>query len=529
MATMLAPATPSTTDELTSMSATQLAGHIARGDIRAADVVEAHIVRIERVNGQLNAVVFERFEAARAEARAADQRLKAGEAPGPLHGVPITIKDSIDVAGAPTTFGLPSRAGHRAARDERHVARLRDAGAIVLGKTNVAQLLMYYESDNPLYGRANNPWNSARTPGGSSGGEAAIVAAGGAALGLGTDIGGSVRIPAHFCGIASMKPTAGRTPDLGRYSVPLGQHAVPSQVGVLARHVEDVALGLDVINGGREPAMPLGDLREVDIGKLRIACYTDDGTFAAAPAVARAVREAADMLRARGAQVVQWAPPRAAHGMDLLYGVFAADGGAWMRALIGKDPRTPPNAQLMQAAGMPRWLIRGLGALLNAAGQRGMASGIRAFGYRDTAHYWRLAEQIFEYQAAFAEALDRDAGGPFDAILCPVCPLPAFTHGRSRELLTAGAYACLYNTLGYPAGVVPVTRVHDGEQVGRGASRDMVERAALEVEQNSAGLPIGVQVVARPWREHVALAAMQAIEQAARTRADFPHTPLDPA
>src|SRR5262245_58197895 len=144
-------------NEVMSMSATQLVERIARGDLSATEVVEAHIARIERVNPQLNAVVFKCYEVARAEARAADEQRRAGQPLGALHGLPVTIKECLDLEGTPSTFGLPSRADHLAAQDERHVARLRKAGAIVLGKTNVAQFLLYYESDNPLYGRANNP------------------------------------------------------------------------------------------------------------------------------------------------------------------------------------------------------------------------------------------------------------------------------------------------------------------------------------------------------------------------------------
>lgn len=517
-------------DDLTQMSATQLVQHIARGDISATEAVEAHIARIEQVNPQLNALVVKRYEAARHEARQADDQRKVGEVTGVLHGLPVTIKECLDLEGTPATFGLPSRRSHRAAKDEMHVARLRQAGAIVLGKTNVAQLLFYYESDNPLYGRSNNPWNPARTPGGSSGGEAALLATGGSALGLGTDIGGSVRIPASFCGVASLKPTAGRTPDHGRFSVPMGQRAIQSQVGVLARQVEDVALGLEVINGGRNPAveppLPLGDFRSVDVSKLRVAYYTDDGTFEVAPAVQRAVREAADMLRNLGAQVTNWTPPAADHSLDLLYGIFGGDGCQLMRTLLGKDKRTPQIAQLLTLAQLPRGVVKSMMGLLNLLGQRGMANGLRAFGYRDTAHYWQLVEAQQDYQVRFQDALDHDQGGPFDVILCPVCSLPAFTHGASRDLVTAGAYAGLYNVLGYPAGVVPLTRVREDEQVGRKPSRDTVEKAAFGVEQGSVGLPVGVQVVARPWREHVALAAMQAIEQTARTRRDFPQTPI---
>src|SRR5215813_9485749 len=198
---------------ITKLSATELAAVIARGEVSVVEAVEAHIARIEQVNPTLNAVVVKRYTEARAEARAADERRSWGGALAPLHGVPITIKESLDLTGTPSTYGLTARASALAEHDNFYVARMRAAGAIVLGKTNVSQLLLYVESDNPVYGRTNNPWNQARTSGGSSGGQAAILAAGGSPLGIGTDIGGSVRLPASFCGVTSLKPTAGRLPD----------------------------------------------------------------------------------------------------------------------------------------------------------------------------------------------------------------------------------------------------------------------------------------------------------------------------
>src|SRR5712692_9925806 len=337
-------------ETLTGLSARELAATVARGDISAVEAVEAHIERIEHVNSALNAVIFKRYDAARAEAKAADERRAKGEALGPLHGVPITIKEALDLKDTPSTFGLPSRAASLAQEDSLHVARIRAAGAIILGKTNVSQLLLYVESDNPVYGRTNNPWNLERTPGGSSGGQAAIIAAGGSPLGLGTDIGGSIRVPATFCGIAGMKPTSGRTPDAGRYSEPLGERAIVSQVGVLARQVADVALGMEIINGGRnphvEPPMPLGDPETVDVSRLRVAYYTDDGTFKVAPAVGRAVLEAADILRNCGAQVTAWSPPDVRHAVDLFFGIMSADGGRGIMQTLGRNKRDPRIATL---------------------------------------------------------------------------------------------------------------------------------------------------------------------------------------
>jgi len=179
----------------------------------------------------------------------------------------------------------------------------------------------------------------------------------------------------------------------------------------------------------------------------------------------------------------------------------------------------------MGLASLPRGVIQSIRALLRAVGQPTMAAGLEPFGLRPTSHYWELVEAQIDYRDRFSQALDTASGGPFDVILCPPCALPALTHGATKELVTVGAYACLYNLLGWPAGVVPVSRVRENEQVGRSPSRDIVNKVALQVEQGSAGLPVGVQVVARPWKEHVALAAMAAIENAARGRAGYPSLP----
>jgi fatty acid amide hydrolase len=510
-------------DEVRELSAIELAGRIARGEVSALEVVEAFIARVEEVNLRLNALVVKRYEEARREARAVDERRRAGERLGALAGVPVTLKECLDLAGTPSTFGLETRREALATADAVHVARLREAGAIVIGKSNVAQLLLFIESDNPVYGRTNHPEDAERSPGGSSGGEGALLAAGASALGLGTDIGGSVRVPAAFCGVYGMKPTSGRCDDAGRFSVPIGQRAVPSQVGVLGRSARDVALGLEIINGGRTPPpdgtlvppMPLGDPAAIDVTRLRIAWYEDDGTFSPSPAVRRAVRESAALLRARGATLVEWTPPEVSRARDLFYGLLSADGLAGCRRMLGRGRRDPRIADLVLAASKPR-LAR---ALLAMTGRGRTAREIVAnYGPAETDRSWRLVEEAMDYRARFAEA----ATG-FDAILSPATALPTFRHGASAELALGGAYTCLWNLLGWPAGVAPVTRVRAGEESLRPASKDKMDRAARDTERGSVGLPIGVQIAAPPWREDVALAVMDALgpafvlDQAPRT------------
>jgi fatty acid amide hydrolase len=515
--TSIPETTATSVRNLCDLTASELAARIKRGDISALSAVEAYVERIERVNPSLNALVVKRYDEARAEAREIDRRRGAGEPLGPLAGVPVTIKECLDLAGTPSTFGVSSRRHAMAAHDEKHVERLRRAGAIVLGKTNVGQLLLMFETDNPLYGRTNHPHDPERSPGGSSGAEGALLASGASALGLGTDLAGSCRVPAAFCGVVAVKPTAGRCDDLGRGSIPIGQRTVASQVGVLGRCVDDVALGLEVINGGAQPeldgtlaaAMPLRDPATVDVSKLRVAYYTDDGTFAPSPAVRRGVCEAIAALEARGASVAAWSPPDVSRARDLLFGLFSADNFAGCRRTLGRDARDPRIAKIEMAARHTHLVD----FLLSLDGHGRLRREVIAnYGHDDTDHYWQLVEAVLDYRQRFLQAF---AG--FDAIVCPATSLPAFRHGAGEELVLAGAYTCLYNVLGWPAGVVPITRVRAGEESDRAASKDKMDQAARETERGSAGLPIGVQVAARPWREDIVLATAKTLESHVRS------------
>lgn len=512
-------------DEITSLTATEMARRIASGALSSSEVIEAHIRRIEAVNPRLNALVVPLFEQARKEAAAADAALARGEKPGLLHGVPITIKESFDVKDTPTTMGLSALVNKRAASDGPTVARLRAAGAIILGKTNVPQMVLYNEADNPVYGRTNNPWNTERAPGGSSGGCAAIIAANGSPLSLGSDIGGSVRLPANACGIHSFKPTSGRLTMLGHAPIFVGQEAIVAQPGPLARSVSDLDLALKVLAApGQEafdpsiPPVPLREpQRELPAG-LRVAMFTDNGFFKAAPATRRAVREAADALRQRGVTVEEWRPPDVSEAWRVYLGLIFGDGMAGVRrTLRGSKPDW--RIRGITLSGAPRILYR-IGswpwALL---GQKRIADDVRSIGSISTKAYWRLVERRTRYRDAFIGALD---AGRYDAIICPVDALPALRHGSSFLLSNALSYTSLFNLLGMPAGVVAATRVREDEESDRAPSLDLVERAARKVERGSAGLPVGVQIASRHWREDVALSIMFSLEEHFQAQPDYP-------
>ena len=509
---------------LTSLSASEIARRIAAGRLSSQLVVEAHIRRIEAVNPRLNAVVVPLFEQARAEASRADRLHEQGTLLGPLHGVPITVKEQYMVSGTPTTVGLLSYRSQLMEQEGPLVTRLRQAGAIILGKTNASQLLLSLSGtcENPVYGRTNNPWDLARAPGGSSGGEAAIIAAGGSPLGLGADAGGSIRVPAHFCGLYSLLPTARRLTNLdtAHYAEVAGQEAIIAQPCPIARSAQDLRLAMNILAAPglnaldpSVPPVPWFDPTAVSLAGLRIGMYTDNGVFSVAPAVRRAVEEAAQILRTRGAIVECWNPPDVAEAVRLYIGLMGADGFATYKRLLRGNPSERRIRFNLRMASLPGAVRAPLAGLLKRIGQAHLASTLQSVrGALSVDQYWQLVEERNQYRQRFLTALDAER---FDALLCPPYALPAPTHASPGTLNAshAGSDAILYNLLGFPAGVAPITRVHPGEETERSVGKDRVERAARAVEMNSAGLPIGVQVVARPWREDLVLALMEALEE----------------
>ncbi len=515
--------------DLTTLTAGELATALRGGDISAREAVEAHIRRIDEVNPKLNAVVFKRFDEALAEADAADARRKAGEVLGPLHGVPITVKECQGLKGSPWTIGLTSRNALRCPEDGPLVARLRQAGAIVLGKGNLPQFMLSVECDNPVYGRTNNPWDLGRAPGGSSGGDAAIVAAGGSALGLGGDIGGSLRNPAHVCGIHTLKPTSHRLCGVGAYDPNDRQEAMPAQSGPLARSVADLALALEVLAApGLEdadytvPPVPWRDPGAIDVSQLRIGYYEDNGFFPIAPAIRRAVREAAAALRARGAHVEEWKPPHFERILHCWLVFMAGDGGFTLLDAAGDSAQDYRMKRLLNIVRLHPVLRQYFKWKATRSGQRVIMTYLDDLREISLGSYYALLEE--------RRGLVRDVVGDMhkrglDAILSPPAPLPALPHGSTSDLGPIHCETAYHNVLGVPAGVVAATRVRPGEESDRPETTDICLAAARRVEQGSAGLPVGVHVFARHWREDIVLAVMAELERHFRAQPDYPARP----
>lgn len=456
---------------IVSLSATELADRIRSGRLSPVDVVEAHIARIEATHAALNAVVTPTFGTARSEARAAAAAVARGEPLGPLHGVPITVKDSLDVAGARATAGLMSRSDNIPLRDAVVVARMRTAGAIVLGKTNVPDSCWDQETTNLVFGRTNNPWDAARTAGGSTGGEAAVIAAGGSPLGIASDIAGSIRMPAHFTGIVGLRPTSAALPEDEHWPRAVGRLADLEAVGPMARRVEDVALAFDVMAGVAPAPLDLAALR----GRP-LAHWLDDGVVPSSGAVKGGVRAAVGALERAGMIPATGAP----RGRVLaVLGWLASMGDRERRAVAEAFGNGAPWAPLGEA-----WrALRGVGRVSPGALQYWLAS-----------HYGSLLlSRLGVDGARWRERLRAELAdliGERGVAVSPIFPTTAPRHGWSRRaLFLAMSYQTWVNLAGLPGLTVPV-----------GRSRN--------------GLPVGVQIVGAPGAERTILAAGLAVQQA---------------
>jgi fatty acid amide hydrolase len=515
---------------LHDQSALELAAALAKKHVSSVEIVRALIARRDGVGRRTNAIVVTMDEAALAAAAASDARRARGEKLGALEGLPITIKENVDVEGTPGTLGLESRRGYRAKEDAVTVRLLREAGAIVIGKTNVPQTLIAMETTSQVYGTCNNPWAHERTPGGSSGGEAAALASGQSVLGVGTDIGGSLRIPAAYTATVALKPTLHRWSNRGSIGLLAGQEIVRSQIGPMARSVDDLMLLYGAIDTPLHarldpecPPIPMPDPRAVDVAKLRVGMYESDGWVSPCSTSQRAVREAAEILRRAGATIVEFTPPRASEHYLVMAGGLSADGMQTMNAALGDDAVIAPLALNRRIGSSSRSVTRGLSRVARLAGEKRLADILGIAGERSVAEVWALARERTAMQRGELDAWNAQA---LDLVLCPATATAAPQHGVTGDFTAAAVYTTRYNLLNLPAGVVPLTRVRPNE-TERTEKADRLDKKAAHIQRGSAGMPIGVQVVGRPWREDVVLAAMLAIEHEARAASEFPKVPID--
>ncbi len=515
--------------DLCALSATQMRELLDRREVSSVDLVKAHLTRIDARDHALKSYTHVFREQSVASAREADARRAKAQTRSLLDGLPVSVKESLDMEGMASTMGVESRRSHRATSDAVMVRVLKECGAIILGRTNISQYLVFHESRNPVFGQTANPWALDRGPGGSSGGEGAAIASGISPLGIGTDIGGSIRVPAHFCGIAGLKPTLDRWSNRGSNTSLTGQEAVRGQIGPMARTTADVTLLMHALDplrlsalDGRVPPLPFEDPKKIDLSKLRVGVFEDDGLVRSSRALERAVRRASDALKDRGATIVPFLPPRIAEHIFLYFAALSADGGAIMRRGLEGGHTDPVLKGLRRIADLPAPLRAAASRAALVLGQENIARLLEAIGEKSVEEYWGITNQLRAYRFEVSDALDR-AG--IDVVLCPPHATPALPHLGAKDFVLAGSPSMLWNIMQFPAGVVPVTRVR-ADETKREAKFDRLETLAAKVDDGSTGLPIGVQVVARPWREDLCLAAMQAIEDGVRGDREFPLTPV---
>ncbi len=456
-------------DDVLFCSAAALTARVARRDVSVLEVLEAHICRVEAVNAVLNAFVTTDFDRARHEARAADERLARGEPARPLEGVPVSVKDAINTAGLRTVAGSRLFLSNVPTSDATAVRRLKAAGAIVLGKTNVPECAADWRTNNAVFGRTNNPWNVEYSPGGSSGGEAAAVASGCSVVGLGSDLGGSIRVPSHFCGVCGLRPTPGRVSTHGFALPQVGPFSMAHSFGPIARSVEDLRLAFSVL-AGFDPCDPVSvvaevpEVPQVNPQYLHVAVCMDGGVPVSGE-TRQVIERCAQALERRGADVRTWTLPVIAE----IPQVFAD----WIF-----QPALPGIVSLY------RGREDAMGPLL-----RGLADRMRPPSLDRFLDAWAARDAI---RRAILDRMERRP-----VLLMPVCSTAAFRNDQRGALPVDGgtvdyaasfAYAELATIAALPAVTIPIGR-------------------------SQAGLPIGVELVGRPFEEPLLLAAARLLEE----------------
>lgn len=456
-------------NDLVKLSVVEMADLIRGRKVTPLELANELLERIRQTNPELNAIVTLEGSLLK-NAQLAESAVMRGDELGPLHGVPLTIKDTIDTAGLRTTSGSKRRAEHTPAEDAPVVARLRAAGAIILGKTNCSELALAYDAENPLFGRTSNPHDIARTSGGSSGGEAAAIASFMSLGGLGSDLMGSLRVPAHFCGITSLKPTTGVVPMTGHTPEAVGPYSLGAVIGPMARTVADLELLFSVIVDPTHPySLHASKARRVSGDELRgvqVAMYADDECSPVTAETVAAVQNAALALKDAGMEIIEELPPGISRGPGLWTGLFARGGVSQLRSLYAGHEG--------EAGGMVRAILRKSESFVQS-----LDDYLNAWAERD-----RLRAELL----AFMETTP--------LLLCPVGSAPAFAHGsrtvevngRSLSIFESFSYCQTFNVYGLPVVCVPAGR-------------------------SSEGLPIGVQIVGRPYAEAQVLATARVIER----------------
>ena len=502
-----------------SLSACELVAAVQKAELSSHDVLLALIRQALRVHDRCNVITEACFASALSHSRELDAAQAAGQPLGPLHGLPVSVKDSVGVAGLDCTLGVCRYAGQPWPADCLLVRLLRSRGAQLYVKSNIPQTLISFECCNPLFGVSTHLQSAEHTPGGSSGGEVTLIAGGGSVLGIGTDIGGSLRIPAHFSGTYALKPTSRRVSMQGfRASVP-GQEGIAAAAGPMAMRVDDLVLLMrellvDEAWQADSELVPLPlDMKAVQAtGKLRIGYYVDDGFVPPSPPCARAVTETVAALQAAGHTLVPFSPPRMTDCISLYYALMAADGARTMTDQLKGEQREGYVTALATAVNIPGWVKRIIAAVLRGVLKEPVAAQLLLAARPVTVNaLWKLQAARKAYRQEFFSQYREQR---LDALLSPCHVLPAVKHGEYKKVSFSCSFTMAYNLLDAPAGVCPVSRVRADER-WTGEPRHLLEKEARRCYDpaQTAGMPVGVQVAAAPYADETVLRVMKEIER----------------
>ncbi|XP_054240118.1 vitamin D3 hydroxylase-associated protein-like [Indicator indicator] len=509
------------TDAILSLPLLELAGRLQEGSLSPRTVLYTYLEKALEVTQQTNCL---RHFIPECEEQL--QKIEQQKEKGLLYGIPISIKDHIGHKGHLLTCGLVQCLGTPVQDDSVLVKVLKKQGAIPFAMTNVPQTLFCYDCSNPIFGKTLNPFNHQKSSGGSSGGEGALIAAGGSILGIGSDSGGSIRLPSSFCGLCGLKPTAQRLSLSGVGGPINGILAVSCALGPMARDVDSLALCMKALLcqemfqlDPTVPPMPFNEEVYSSSAPLRVGYYDTDGYFPLPPCMRRAVQETRAALQAAGHQLVPFSPPRIHYVMNELFlKTFFADGGrAWLDVFTGDivDPCLKPQVIYCK---IPRLGKKLLGLILKPLFPR-LADYLSALaGMRSVKEMWNHHHQIEVYRTEF---ISRWRELQLDVVLCPVLG-PAFTTGYPGKLLTAISSTMLYNVLNFPAGVVPVSTVTEADEeelkLYQGCCGDPWDQMLKQAVAGAVGLPVAVQCVALPWQEELCLRLMKEVETLSRKK-----------
>jgi len=491
------------------------------GELKPIDVLEAYQAKALLADKDINAVCDFITEAT---AWAKDLEKIPKEDRGSLYGLPISIKECFYVKGYDCTIGLAQYIGKPAQEDCSFVKALKDLHALPFCLTNIPQTMVSYSCSNPVYGNTANPHNKKRTPGGSSGGEAALIGAGGSILGVGSDVGGSLRIPAHFSGVCGLKPSIGRIYESGRRGAVgsgglIVRTGIYSVAGFMSQSVAGLEVGMRALL--QESAkMSALDWRVAPVDwndnlfrpgrKLKIAYYTDDGIFPATPGIVRAVNDVVGLLTAAGHEVVPWTPPNLLDMFDVMTNFLFADKGHFFLKTMKNeviDQAIAVNAMVFKT---PKKIKKVVALFLRTFSLK--LYKLWSAGLTSTQDQWlenaKKDRLIYEFMKTWED-------NSFDVLICPAFSIPACEPKYCSRILPAASYTGVYNIVGCPAGILPVTRETGIDQAGLDdypVREDILHRVAKTATIGAEGCPIGVQVVGRHFQEEMVLHAMGVIE-----------------